>query len=778
MDNFKAANDPLCEGDIIAGNELRIDEGTIKCLSKADLELEPETTDCPKGTTDSPENLQKDICDGAGTSNDVSSSSNSCIATPVAVKSLERDLFVAEETANDTESAETKSKSAAGLAFTIEFNEGKAADNKKHREIMERFQNRQQQQLQQRRHKRGVSLSKLDDTMRSSLPLGTSIDDISTGVVSKPPFKEKQALSRGSRMHQSVDSDRESIENIGVVLRRRPHNIHQSHLDGSDSSVGNKRHSWSPRTSLKDEVVTPAAHHHRPEPLHHTDNGRKKGPVSSFLPKSATLQRALESQPRGRRAPSPKPKHIAEAKLDVISTPLEYVKLSDDAASADAVSEAGTYTLDGDHYTEEEKERMSIDKESALFAQKHGVNIGPKGLKASMSLETTSSRNEKNKRMKNMSEKTNVSTSTASSAAISQLSKHTPTPVANSHKVSYLEKIKSRVKTIGDSTFHKLPLSRNTRASSETPTSGQRTDDEDVGTFTSVTACGVLNKSSNPSVRKHRKNSLTKLQIDASEYIQPNFKTDENMMKSYTDYEKAKQNEYQLNIFSTASSASQVEPEPYGFDNNSAARKSVSIKTAPTKNDWIQEWARNARRRNILLSAGTGPASTASSASSRLPEQNGSVAKKAQLPCQMSRSDDFVQSYRHAQSSSEFGDDTNPDAEDNSFLEESSHPRVQQIQANSGVITRKQTSSSVTTRPPVSPTKIPSPLHSSVRVRGTSANRSFRSSFSVSYYLYLFVIICRHLQHTLHISNKSVIDLDIFVIFRFSLILFQLVYHF
>lgn len=723
MDNLNGTNLPLCNNnnsgdgggndrndandDYIAVNELRIDEDDIK--EKTLLELDVPTKLSKSEIDDSPENIQKDSWDGLATSNttsnDVSSSSNSCAVTPISHKTIAPTIA-----AVDSGDIETKNK--AGFAFTIDFNDGKMIDNKKHREIVERFQNRQQQQQNHRRHRRGVSLSKLDDNMRA-LPIGKSFDDISTGLVNKPPIREKQLSAKTARQYQSGVTDnnnRESLHSDGVVLRRRPHQYYQTNSDGL---VGNKRHSWSPQTSVKDEAVN--------SPMivqlnTQESTKRKETNSSSFFPKSSILQKALES---GRMKTK---QTVRETKLDVITTPLEYVKLSDDGGSADAVSEAGTYTLDGDHYTEEEKERMSIDKDNKriLNTSRSGTNLQQQSHKP------TTKRTEQNKRIRNLS---NTSMATNNSSRASDLSKQSATAISNTQKISYLDKIKSRVKNFGDSTFHKLPISRNVRATSETLISAKSDDEKDMGTFTSVTACGVLNKSTiHPSVRnKPRKNSLTKLQIDASEYIQPSLRTDETMMKSYTDYEKAKQNEYQLNIFSTSHMDGQLDME---------RPPSLSIKTAPTKNDWIQEWARNARRRNILLSATTTTAAAAAGAavptatpttlstnSSKSPNPNSAAGGGSNKKSVM-KSDDFIQTYRPTvQSGSEFGDEIQTDDDE---------LKLQYQQNNIGVSPRRQTNSSVTARPPLSPTKIPSPMHSSLRVRGTSVNRSFRSSYSVS----------------------------------------------
>uniref|UniRef100_T1H093 Uncharacterized protein n=1 Tax=Megaselia scalaris TaxID=36166 RepID=T1H093_MEGSC len=127
-------------------------------------------------------------------------------------------------------------------------------------------------------------------------------------------------------------------------------------------------------------------------------------------------------------------------------------------------------------------------------------------------------------------------------------------------KTSYLEKIKTRVRA-------------NFKSSSP---------DKDCGTFTSITTSGVLAKrtvlNSAPATGR-RKNSLSKSQIDSSEYI--------SRERGLTDHQKS---EYRLNVFTNQTDSQLL---------SSLESDVASLKTAQTKNDWIQEWARNARARSV-----------------------------------------------------------------------------------------------------------------------------------------------------------------------------------
>jgi hypothetical protein len=85
--------------------------------------------------------------------------------------------------------------------------------------------------------------------------------------------------------------------------------------------------------------------------------------------------------------------------------------------------------------------------------------------------------------------------------------------------------------------------------------------------------------------RLKRKNSLTKSQIDSSEYVQGIQRGDSK--GPVTDNDKSKAAAYKLNIFPKQS--------PTKSRKESVGSSSTSISTAATKDDWIQEWARNAR---------------------------------------------------------------------------------------------------------------------------------------------------------------------------------------
>lgn len=131
----------------------------------------------------------------------------------------------------------------------------------------------------------------------------------------------------------------------------------------------------------------------------------------------------------------------------------------------------------------------------------------------------------------------------------------------------------------------------------------------DLGCFTSVTTSGILSykPTLDDKIQVKRKNSLIKATVDSSEYVQGLTKVNV-PVKSIIDGEKVEANKaqkYKLNIFNNSShniisqqqnnssdspKASTDEEEPSIPD-----KATEALKTASTKKDWIQEWARNAR---------------------------------------------------------------------------------------------------------------------------------------------------------------------------------------
>lgn len=361
----------------------------------------------------------------------------------------------------------------SGFAFTIDLSEGKTVDKRKLKEMAEHFQNRQLHQQEKRRHRRGVSLSKLEDCRKSSSSLdihassSATLDDSGVpSAMNKPPFKHRNSVSK-------IDHSK----NDGSIGLRVPRITSTSNNNNQDSS---KRHSWSPRSSLGSKTSSQISNVQVPteKTLKYIEN------MASFQPKSKTLQRTmgtldcntLKLASKSSTSNRVNRSLVAESSVDrVVTTPLEYLRSSDDEISLGDTSQA-TYTLDGDNYTEEEKERMSIDK-----FNRSDFNL---------SIDSISTRGftEKNSSVRNSCDSNRDSKQSQRKGNYNEKEQLTSQKSAK----FYLDKLKFRVKSIGDRKFqnsNKKELSINKLISSQFENTNKSPGTEscqelDHGTFT------------------------------------------------------------------------------------------------------------------------------------------------------------------------------------------------------------------------------------------------------------------------------------------------------
>lgn len=409
------------------------------------------------------------------------------------------------------------------MAFTIDFGMGKQVDEQRHKNLLERFQNR---------HRRGVSLSKVEDEM------GDSSSSSQLTAKLKSPASAK--LPRKGSVTREIDTPQKPSSAGGVRLRDKP--------KATQLKDASKRHSWSPRSSMVEQTSAQSQRHLKP--------------TSAKV--SNPLERPLKLHALSKADVKPMPPNTLN--IQCLQPPLEN---KESQVNDDQVSEAGTYTLDGDNYTEEQKEKMNIDKlamdhEAELLGRKLAISESGSNIEADLEVIDLDQPHEHVARHAALGSRKNI-------LEVSFYHQEPTTSVSSNakHKVSYLEKLKSRMKNIGDKTFHKTK------------------SDGDAGMFTSVTTSGVLSikptLETNPRLK--RKNSLTKSQIDSSEYVQGIQRPDSK--GPITDNDKSIAAGYQLNIFPKQS--------PTKSRKESVGSSNTSISTAATKDDWIQEWARNAR---------------------------------------------------------------------------------------------------------------------------------------------------------------------------------------
>ncbi|XP_026477664.1 putative uncharacterized protein DDB_G0282133 [Ctenocephalides felis] len=181
-------------------------------------------------------------------------------------------------------------------AFTIDFGDGKQIDSTKHKFLMDKLK---------KRHQRGASLSKLEDTKPSKSTMSKS--------------KTTQGVSKLAKTNHSKESVQPVKQNTRASAGKNKMPMSVSFHESSNFGLDSK--SLSPRTSF------------------HESYSEEVNLCS--LPNISTHEETFEP-----------PHSTKESNNDV----------SNDYDSNSDVSETGTYTIENDTYTEEQKAKMSIDQ--------------------------------------------------------------------------------------------------------------------------------------------------------------------------------------------------------------------------------------------------------------------------------------------------------------------------------------------------------------------------------------------------------------------------------
>nr|XP_036672066.1 uncharacterized protein LOC108015895 isoform X2 [Drosophila suzukii] len=556
-------------------------------------------------------------------------------------------------------SSESNATTKASLAFTIDHFDASendsAAQAARYKNMMERIQSR---------HKRGASMSKLETDK-----------DTTTATSTSGRQSQRSSLDAGSSMADDVSSvtaatpSSEQAPPVQVKMRVR---------ERSASRVrdASKRHSWSPRSSANAPEPSaapaprPTSRSKLPPPpaaTKGTSNLVANRTAHQFTPRSTAMQLAL----RQVEMMCPQPP-LADCK------PL---------AENDAVSEAGTYTLDGDNYTEEQKDLMNIDRNG----KGAGAKQRPKQLPV------------KSNRGSNVLEVNYYHETPLQEQLPQQL------PAQRSSTGAYLDQLKSRVLR------QQVPLSPPTPPSPAA----------DMGCFTSVTTSGVLAKQraldTHPKLTRHS-HSLSTSQIDSSEYVsnEAKLRHTQALSGSATDRQKA---EYRLNVFTTSTNQQHQLPETPTTPTQSS--EAALLQTAQTKQDWIQEWARNARARSLAQDV-------SGTSANRRKQQQQAQAQAQQLMTRSyncsdtggdSLTDDSLSLYNQQQRQYAAAAKLNRSlAERYRLLGDCDYASDPALCSHGGGGNGGQVVEPGY-KPPKSPSKIPSPLHTLGRARSASRSR-------------------------------------------------------
>lgn len=233
-----------------------------------------------------------------------------------------------EEDTDSSVSGSTVPDSPKPLAFTIDFGEHKSVDIQRQKALAEKFQ---------KRHKRGQSLSKIEDSPATTTP-PTKQHPLTGNLPRKSSFQSEGYFSSDEKNERLKSGNvRASAKRSDLTLLLK--NVTSDRMTQSFPSV-NLPCVTSPDVQLKDlsspefDLVSPFS------PLEQSEKE-----VSSILQKQQYVSSECEKLYIG-----------DDREVFVEGTEFEFEK-SDDA------SDTGTYTLENDKYSEEQKARMSIDRD-------------------------------------------------------------------------------------------------------------------------------------------------------------------------------------------------------------------------------------------------------------------------------------------------------------------------------------------------------------------------------------------------------------------------------
>lgn len=225
------------------------------------------------------------------------------------------------------------SDSPKPLSFTIDFGNSKNVDTQRQKALAEKFQ---------KRHKRGQSLSKLEESPTATSP--RQQHPLSGNLPRKSSFQSEGYFSSDEK----PDRVKSANARIGGASAKRgdltlllknvtSDRMTQSFPNAALPSI------VSPEVELKD-VSSP-----------------EMDIISPFSPKEQSKSQDSSSSGKKTQFLSPECEKLyigdnSEPEIFVDSSEFDFDK-------SDTASDTGTYTLDADNYSEEQKARMSIDSE-------------------------------------------------------------------------------------------------------------------------------------------------------------------------------------------------------------------------------------------------------------------------------------------------------------------------------------------------------------------------------------------------------------------------------
>lgn len=215
------------------------------------------------------------------------------------------------------------------LAFTIDFGSNKAIDTQRQKALVEKLKNR---------HKRGQSLSKLEDSTAASTPPPKQ-HPLTGNLPRKSSFQSEGYFSSDEKNDRSKNPKTNAKRSELTLFLK---NVTSDRMTQSFPNPALPSITSPEEIELKD-VSSPELDLISP----FSPREQSKTPANSNLKKQQFSSPECEKM------------YIGEDDKDNVFVDGAEV----DFDKSDTASDAGTYTLDADNYSEEQKARMSIDKD-------------------------------------------------------------------------------------------------------------------------------------------------------------------------------------------------------------------------------------------------------------------------------------------------------------------------------------------------------------------------------------------------------------------------------
>ncbi|XP_018561667.1 uncharacterized protein LOC108903836 isoform X2 [Anoplophora glabripennis] len=216
------------------------------------------------------------------------------------------------------------------LAFTIDFGNNKAVDTQRQKALVEKLKNR---------HKRGQSLSKLEDSTATTTPPSAKQHPLTGNLPRKSSFQSEGYFSSDEKPDRAKTS-KSNLKRSELTLFLK--NVTSDRMTQSFPNPALPSISSPEEIELKD-VSSP-----------------ELDLISPFSPRdqSKTSTNSNVKKPQF-SSPECEKMYIGDDDKDNV-----FVDGADvDFDKSDTASDTGTYTLDADNYSAEQKARMSIDKD-------------------------------------------------------------------------------------------------------------------------------------------------------------------------------------------------------------------------------------------------------------------------------------------------------------------------------------------------------------------------------------------------------------------------------